>query len=193
VVGAFGVRGEVRVRSFTAEPADLFAYGPLLAEDGQVVLEVRKVRPVPDGFAVECPQVATREEAQGLRGTRLHVPRSRLPEPDEDEFYHVDLIGLAVESLEGEPLGQVRQVLAGPQDLIEIHRTPGVGASWYLPFTRALVPVVDLRAGRIVADVPLGLIPEPQTAPQKTEPEETAPQAVPSDPDSSPDQEEMPT
>jgi 16S rRNA processing protein RimM len=188
VVGAFGVRGEVRVRSFTAEPAALFSYGPLLGDSGSIVLDVRKVRPVPDGFAVECPQLTTREQAQALRGTRLHVPRTSLPDPDEDEYYHIDLIGLAVESLEGTPLGRVRQILAGPQDLVEIHQTPGVSASWYLPFTRALVPVVDLAAGRLIADVPLGLIPDPQPAPDAALEDESAPTtaAHPSHPDPTP-------
>lgn len=160
VSGAFGVQGEVRVRSFTADPASLFGYGPLLDAAGACVLDVTRFRPVPDGFAVTSPQVTSREQAMALRGTGLHVPRARLPATGEDEYYHVDLIGLAVEALDGAPLGTVRQVIAGPQDLLEIHGTPGTAASWHLPFTRALVPVVDLPGRRLVADVPLGLIPE---------------------------------
>lgn len=159
IAGAFGVKGEVRVRSFTANPEDVFAYGPLLDARGAVVMEVKSFRPVPDGFAATSPQVRTREQAAALRSTPLHVERARMPPVAEDEFYIVDLIGLSVEALDGSPLGRVRHVLAGAQDLLEIEATPGVRASWHLPFTKALVPIVDLAGQRLVADVPDGLIP----------------------------------
>jgi 16S rRNA processing protein RimM len=181
VAGAFGVRGEVRIRSFADRPEDVFAYGPLCHEDGRTALSVDGWRPVPDGFAARCREVADREAAMALRNTRLFVPRARLPQTDEDEFYHVDLIGLAVEALDGAPLGRVHHVLAGPQDLLEITGTPGARRRWFLPLTRALVPVVDLKGGRLVADVPDGLIdpadarpmPEPGfSQPLQTEAEE---------------------
>lgn len=159
IAGAFGVKGEVRVRSFTAVPEDVFAYGPLLDAKGAVVMEVKSFRPVPDGFAATSPQIKTREQAAALRSTALHVERLRMPPVAEDEFYIVDLIGLSVEALDGSSLGRVRHVLAGPQDLLEIEATPGVRASWHLPFTKALVPIVDLAGQRLVADVPDGLIP----------------------------------
>lgn len=172
IAGAFGVKGEVRVRSFTAVPEDVFAYGPLLDARGAVVMEVKSFRPVPDGFAATSPQIRTREQAAALRSTPLHVERSRMPPVAEDEFYIVDLIGLTVEALDGSPLGRVRHVLAGPQDLLEIEATPGVRASWHLPFTKTLVPIVDLAGQRLVADVPDGLIP-PRDEPTADEPPQT--------------------
>ncbi|MCG8440762.1 MAG: ribosome maturation factor RimM [Caulobacterales bacterium] len=155
VAGAFGVRGEVRIKSFTAAPQELFAYGPFTDEAGRVVLTVRRWRPIKDGFAAVCAEVPTREAAAALKSTRLHAPRERLPALPEDEFYHADLIGLAVKTLDGAPLGEVRAVHDfGSGDLLEVWRTPGVAGAWYLPFTRRAVPHVDVAAGEIIADPP---------------------------------------
>ena len=159
IAGAFGVKGEVRLRSFTAEPDAIMDYGPFLDAKGQVILTPQSWRSIKDGLAVIAREVKTREDAMALLNTKLFVPRSALPEAEDDEYYHVDLIGLAVEGLDGAPLGKVKAVIPGPQDLLDIVATPGAKSSWFLPFTKALVPVVDLKAGRLVADVPLGLIP----------------------------------
>lgn len=150
VVGAFGVRGEVRVRSFTADPAAIASYGPLLDKAGAVVLTPTRLRPAGEEFALTAPEVKTREEAQALRGTGLHVPRAALPPAAEDEFYHVDLIGCAVEALDGSALGRVRSVQDfGAGDLLEIQQPDG--RTWFLPFTKDAVPVVDVKARRIVS------------------------------------------
>ena len=159
IAGAFGVRGEVRVRSFTGEPGAILDYAPFHDETGRVILTPKSSRPIPDGVAVAAPEVATREDAMALRNTKLLVARDRLPPADEDEFYHVDLIGLPIEGLNGAPLGRVRAVVPGPQDLLDVEATPGASGRWYLPFTKALVPVVDLAGGRLVAEPPDGLIP----------------------------------
>jgi 16S rRNA processing protein RimM len=159
IAGAFGVQGEVRLRSFTAEPDAIVDYAPFFHEDGRVALTPTSWRPIKDGIAVIAAEVATREDAMALRNTKLYVPRAALPPAEEDEFYHVDLIGLSVEALDGAPLGKVRSVIPGPQDLLDIEGTPGAKSSWFLPFTKALVPVVDLAGKRLVAEVPLGLIP----------------------------------
>jgi 16S rRNA processing protein RimM len=159
IAGAFGVRGEVRVRSFTGDPEAILDYAPFFHEDGRPALTPTSWRPIPDGVAVMAAEVRTREEAMALRNTKLFVPRDALPEAEEDEYYHVDLIGLSVEALDGAPLGRVRAVVPGPQDLLDIEGTPGASGRWYLPFTKALTPVVDLAGGRLVADVPEGLIP----------------------------------
>lgn len=156
IAGAFGVRGEVRLRPFTADPDAILAYGPLCDVQGRVILTVEGARPIPEGIAVVAAEVKTREEAIRLRNTKLYVPRAAFPATAEDEFYHVDLIGLAVEALDGAPLGRVRAVVPGPQDLLDIEGDLG---RWYLPFTREMAPVVDLKAGRIVADPPDGLVP----------------------------------
>jgi 16S rRNA processing protein RimM len=159
IAGAFGVQGEVRLRSFTAQPDAIVDYAPFFHADGRPALTPKSWRAVKDGIAVFAHEVTTREDAMALRNTKLFVPRAVLPPADEDEFYHVDLIGLSVEALDGAPLGKVRTVIPGPQDLLDIEGTPGAKSSWFLPFTKALVPKVDLAGRRLVADVPEGLIP----------------------------------
>jgi 16S rRNA processing protein RimM len=154
IAGAFGVRGEARVKSFTAEPEAFARYTPLETEDGARRFDrITVTRTVKGGFAARLSGVATREEAEALKGTRLYAPRDRLPPLDEDEFYHADLIGLAVFDTGGAPLGAVRAVQDfGAGEFLEI-TAPGA-RPLLLPFTRAAVPTVDLAAGRIVADPP---------------------------------------
>lgn len=159
IAGAFGVRGEIRLRSFTADPEAIVDYAPFCNEEGQTILSVQSWRPIKDGIVVTSKEVPTREAAMALRNTKLFVPRDRLPAAEEDEFYHVDLIGLRLEALDGADLGRVRAVIPGPQDLLEIETTPGAKGSWFLPFTKALVPIVDLPGRKLVGDVPIGLIP----------------------------------
>jgi 16S rRNA processing protein RimM len=159
IAGAFGVQGEVRLRSFTAQPDAIVDYAPFFHADGRPALTPKSWRAVKDGIAVVALEVSSREDAMALRNTKLYVPRAALPPADEDEFYHVDLIGLTVEALDGAPLGTVRAVIPGPQDLLDIEGTPGAKSSWFLPFTKALVPVVDLAGKRLIAEVPVGLIP----------------------------------
>ena len=150
VAGAFGVKGEVRITSFTADPLALVDYKTLLREDGTPALTLTGGRPAKGGVVARAAEVATREAAEALRGLKLHVPRAVLPEPDEDEFYLHDLIGLEVVSLEGERLGRVKSVRDfGAGDLLEV--APPAGEAWWLPFTREAVPEVQMDAGRIVA------------------------------------------
>jgi 16S rRNA processing protein RimM len=159
VAGAFGVKGEVRLRSFTAEPDAIVDYAPFFHADGRLALTLISWRAVKDGMAVIAKEVLSREDAIALRNTKLYVPRAALPPVEDDEFYHVDLIGLSVEAMDGAALGKVKSVIPGPQDLLEIDTTPGAKSSWFLPFTKALVPVIDLPGRRLVAEVPAGLIP----------------------------------
>ncbi|AVO36843.1 ribosome maturation factor RimM [Pukyongiella litopenaei] len=157
IAGAFGVRGEVRLKSFTAEPSDIATYGPLSTGDGGQSFALTLTRPVKNGYAARLGGVATKEQADALRGTRLYVPRHRLPALPDDEFYHADLIGLEVVDTGGATLGRVKAVLNhGAGDLLEL-QAPGRSTTVLLPFTRAAVPTVDLGAGRIVADPPDGL------------------------------------
>jgi 16S rRNA processing protein RimM len=154
IAGGFGVQGEVRLKSFCAEPAAIASYGPLVTEDGRS-FGVKGLRPIQGAFAARLTGVATREEAEALKGTRLYAPRDRLPPLADDEFYHADLIGLAVVDAGGAPLGTVRAILDhGAGDILEIAR-PGA-PDLLLPFTRAVVPTVDLAGRRIVADPPEG-------------------------------------
>ena len=153
IAGAFGVQGEVRLKSFCAQPEAIATYGALWTEDGKRQFTVRLTRPVAGGLGARLSGVRTKEEADGLRGVTLWADRGALPTLPDDEFYHADLIGLAVQDTGGAPLGHVRAVHNhGAGDLLEVE-TPGRG-TLLLPFTRAVVPTVDLAAGRIVADPP---------------------------------------
>lgn len=157
IAGAFGVRGEVRLKSFTAEAEDVAEYGPLSTEDGSRSFEVRVSRPIKNGLAVRLSGVTTKEEADALRGVQLYVARDRLPSLPDDEFYHADLIGLEVLDTGGTRLGHVKSVQNnGADDLLELHG-PGLKNTVLVPFTRAVVPTVDLEKGRIIADPPDGL------------------------------------
>lgn len=157
IVGAFGVRGEVRIKSFCAVPEDIETYAPLVTEDGGTSFTLTIARPIKNGFAVRLGGVATKEQADALRGVRLYAPRDRLPSLPDDEFYHADLIGLDVFDTGGALLGTVIAVQNhGAGDLLEI-KSPGVSDTTLLPFTQAEVPTVDLTSRRIIADPPDGL------------------------------------
>ncbi len=152
LAGAFGVRGEVRLKSFCTDPGAIAEYGPLLTEDGRS-FSVRIVKPLNGAFAARLSGVNTREAAEALKGIRLYVPRDRLPDPGDDEFYHADLIGLAVVDTGGADLGTVRTVLDhGAGAILEI-ACPG-RPDLLLPFTRTAVPTVDITGGRLVVDPP---------------------------------------
>ena len=154
VAGGFGVRGDVRLTTFTEDPAAVGAYGPLLDQNGAVALTLSALRPVKGGVVAKAKEVTTKEQADALRGLKLFVPRAALPEPDEDEFYLTDLIGLSAETPAGEPLGRVKAVHDfGAGDLLEVEPGPGRATVLY-PFTKAVVPTVDLQGRRIVIDPP---------------------------------------
>ncbi|SDJ60534.1 ribosome maturation factor RimM [Aliiruegeria lutimaris] len=157
IAGAFGVKGEVRLKSFCAIPEDIASYGELFTEDGARAFTVEISRPVKNGLAVRLNGIATKEQADALKGVRLMADRHRMPELPEDEFYHADLIGLEVRDTGGNLLGTVRAVQEfGAGDMLEIHG-PGLKTTVLLPFTREAVPTVDIASGRIVADPPEGL------------------------------------
>jgi 16S rRNA processing protein RimM len=152
--GAFGVRGEVRLKSFCAQPEAIAAYAPLWTEDGSRSFTLRITRTIPNGFAARLSGVGTKEEADALRGVEMFADRSLLPNLPDDEFYHADLIGLEVFDAGGAKLGTVRAVHNhGAGDILEIY-APGRKTALLLPFTKAIVPTVDLTTGRIVADPP---------------------------------------
>jgi len=151
-----GVRGEVRLRSFTADPAAITSYGPLETEDGRV-LEIEALRPAKDHFVATLAGIADRNAAERLTNVKLYVPRERLPKPEEpDEYYHADLIGLAAVDRAGNPLGSVIAVHNfGAGDLIELRRGEGEPTE-LLPFDAVTVPEVDLAARRLVVELPAG-------------------------------------
>ena len=153
---AHGVRGEVRLHSFTAEPGAIANYGPLESEDGRV-FAIETLRPAKDHFVARFAGVADRNAAARLANTKLYVPRDRLPEPDEpDAFYHADLVGLNVVDRAGQQIGTVVAVHNfGAGDLIEVRPDAG-GKTELVPFNEATVPEVDLTARRLVVDLPFG-------------------------------------
>jgi 16S rRNA processing protein RimM len=154
VAGAFGVKGEVRITAFTSEPLALLDYKDLRREDGSPGLTLTSARAAKGGIVGRAKEIETREQAEALRGLKLYVPRSQLPEPDEDEFYVTDLVGLSVVTAEGEALGRIKAVQDfGAGDLLEIIPPEG-GATWYLPFTREAVPEVRMADGVVVAVKP---------------------------------------
>ncbi|RDD63497.1 ribosome maturation factor RimM [Ferruginivarius sediminum] len=154
VVGAHGVRGMLRIKPFTEQAEDVGAYGPVEDEAGRRRFELT-IHGVHKGVVLaSVKDVADRDAAMALKGTRLYVDRSVLPAlEEEDTFYHADLIGLPVEDRQGRPLGRVVAVADhGAGDLLEL--ADDKGRERVLPFTREAVPVVDLAAGRIVAEPP---------------------------------------
>jgi 16S rRNA processing protein RimM len=150
VGGAHGIRGEVKLKSFTGDPMAVKDYGPLTSEDGAVSLTIEAVRPAKGHLVARFHGIADRNAAERLTGLRLFVPRSRLPPSAADEFYHADLIGLAAVTADGSAIGTVVAIHDfGAGDILEL-RPPAGGATIMLPFTEAFVPSVDIAAGRIV-------------------------------------------
>jgi 16S rRNA processing protein RimM len=169
VTGAHGVTGAVRIKSFTQHPEDIAAYGPLADESGTRRLELRLVGAAKGVLIGRFAGIEDRNRAEALRGLRLYLSRAALPPPSEDEYYHADLIGLDAVLLDGTPLGRVRAVHDfGAGDTLEI---AGIGAPpAMVPFTRTVVPEVDLAAGRLVIDPPPGLFDQRDTGRAAEEP-----------------------
>ncbi len=150
---AHGVRGAVKLWTFTEDPLAVKHYGPLVTKDGARQFEVTHVREAKGHLVATLKGVATREEAERLNGVELYIARDKLPATDENEYYHADLIGLAAVNAAGEPLGRVIAIHNfGAGDIIEI--APPNGATMLLPFTNAVVPTVDLEGGRVVIELP---------------------------------------
>jgi 16S rRNA processing protein RimM len=150
---AHGVRGAVKLWTFTEDPLAVKQYGPLLTKDGARSFEVASAREAKGHLVATLKGVATREEAERLNGLELYIAREKLPATEEDEYYHADLIGLAAVSATDEPLGRVTAIHNfGAGDIIEI--APPHGATMLLPFTHAVVPMVDLEGGRVVIELP---------------------------------------
>jgi 16S rRNA processing protein RimM len=149
IAGAHGIRGEVLIRTFTGRPEDIGAYGPLDDGAGHTVT-VETVRTTSKGVVARIEGISDRNAAEALKGAALYVERERLPPPDEGEFYHADLIGLAAVDPEGRRLGEIVGVHNyGAGDLLEL-RLSGSGKTELIAFTEAFVPEVDLTARRVV-------------------------------------------
>ncbi len=150
---AHGVRGAVKLWTFTEDPMAVKHYGPLTTKDGARQFEVATAREANGHLVATLKGVATREDAERLNGIELYIARDKLPDTDDGEYYHADLIGLAAVNAANEPIGRVTAIHNfGAGDIIEI--APPQGATLLLPFTDAVVPTVDLAAGRVVIELP---------------------------------------
>jgi 16S rRNA processing protein RimM len=150
VSGAFGVKGEVRIRTYTDNPLAVLNFRSLQRANGQPALTLVSGRSFKDGLIARAKEVATKEEADHLKGLDLYAPRSAMPTAEPDEFYLADLIGLRAETPEGSPLGVVKAVQNyGAADILEI-QPPGRKASWMVAFTSETAPEIDIDGGRIV-------------------------------------------
>lgn len=152
IVGAHGVRGAVRIKSFTEVPADMAVYGPVSDETGKLRYRLTLLGESKGVVLAELKGVSDRNAAEALKGMKLWVERSALPPPDEEEFYYSDLVGLRAELADGTEMGRVKGVFDfGGGDVVEI---AGPQGSVMLPFTRAAVPLVDVAGGRLVVEPP---------------------------------------
>jgi 16S rRNA processing protein RimM len=168
VAGAHGVRGAVKIKSFTAAPEDVARYGPLEDGSGERQFSLRLIGAGKGVLIGHLSGIADRNQAEAARGLRLYLSRAALPPTGEDEYYHADLIGLAAVLADGTPVGSVRAVHDfGAGDTLEIARSEGPPV--LVPFTLAVVPSVDLAAGRLVLDPPPGLLDGPERARPKRE------------------------
>jgi len=157
ISGAFGVHGEVRLKSFCADPAAIADYVPLVTDGGRSFHQIVLTGQTKGGFTARMDGVVTKEDADALRNVELFADRSVMPSLPDDEYYYADLIGLAVVDTGGVALGTVKNVMDhGAGDLLEL-TVSGQSETVLLPFTKAAVPTVDLGAGRIIADPPDGL------------------------------------
>jgi 16S rRNA processing protein RimM len=154
---AHGTRGEVRLKSFTADPMAVKDYGALETEDGTATFRIEALRPAKSHLVAQLAGIRDRTAAERLANVRLFVPRERLPAPETDEFYHADLIGLAAVATDGRALGTVVAIHDfGAGDILEV-RPEGQRNTVMLPFTTTTVPVVDVARRRIVIDPPEGV------------------------------------
>ncbi|MGB0261644.1 MAG: ribosome maturation factor RimM [Henriciella sp.] len=158
ILGAHGVRGDVRLKSFTADPEAIFDFGPLLSETGQTLLTPVSMRPAKQTYIVKPEETRSKEDWDSLKGKKLYVSRDRLPPAETDEFYVEDLTGLHVRDPDGGHIGYVRAVLNhGAGDLLEIEYGDA-GRRVLIPFTIQDIPEINPQEGWIcLSDISLWL------------------------------------
>lgn len=157
ITGARGIHGEVRIRTFTERAEDIAAYGPLTDETGARSFTLVDLRPIKGGVAARVEGIQDRTAAEALKGTQLYVARDALPDSEGDEFYHTDLLGMRVVTVNGEEFGRVLALHDfGAGDVLEIERMDG--PPLVVPFTRDTVPEIDTDTGHLVLIPPPGLL-----------------------------------
>ena len=159
ITGAHGVKGEVKLRSFTQVPDAIASYSPLETRAGSRI-EIVKLRTQTNGFIAVLKGVTDRDQAEALKGTELLVPRQRLPRPEAAEVYLDDLVGLAVWRKDGSKLGEV---VAAPNygagDLLDV-KVEGRPDTVLIPFAPGFVVSTDLAGRKIIVDLPEGFLDE---------------------------------
>ena len=157
ITGARGLKGEVRIKSFTADPKGISSYGDVFEENGKISYQIRITGQAKDQLLARIKGIEDRDAADSLKGTRLYIPKSALPATDEDEFYFSDLVGLRADLVDGGCLGKVKEVHDfGAGAILEV--VGGEAGTVMVPFTKTSVPEVDKASGRVVVDPPIGLI-----------------------------------
>ena len=157
IAGAHGIKGWVRINSYTQEPTDVATYGPVTDDKGERMFELEVMNMAKAHVLARISGVKDRDAAEALRGTRLFIERDALPPPASEEFYLEDLTGLKVETVSGKELGRVISVQDfGSGALLEVGKNRG--ATILIPFTREVVPIVDLAAGQVEVDPLPGLL-----------------------------------
>ena len=154
ISSAQGIRGEVVIKSHTDDPAGIGSYGALTDKTGKKTYDITVVRVAKKGVIARVKGVGDRTTAETLRGTELYIPRERLPEPEEDELYHADLIGLEAVTPDGDVVGEVVSIQNfGASDLLEV-RLSGKSRTEFIPMDDHFVPAIDLNAGRVTVVMP---------------------------------------
>jgi 16S rRNA processing protein RimM len=172
VAGAHGIRGELLLKTYTGAPEDVAAYGPLSDQAGTKQYSLKVVRVTPKGVIARIKGVDNRNAAEAMKSTALYVLRSKLPKPDEDEFYFTDLTGLAAIDAEGATIGMIDRVLDfGAGTILEIKLT-GIAKTELVPFTKACVPSVDLSARKVTVIMPETVLGEEEPSPGADQPDE---------------------
>ena len=157
IIGAFGINGELRVKSFCADPSAIGDYGPLTNEDGTKTFDLKIISPIKGGYAARIKNIRYRDQAEELKGEALYVLRDAMPTLPDDEFYYSDLIDLLVLDTGGVKLGKIIAINDhGAGDFLEI-KAIGQKNLALLPFTKEAVPTIDLTSGLIIVDPPKGV------------------------------------
>jgi 16S rRNA processing protein RimM len=165
VAGAHGIRGELLLKTYTGAPEDVAAYGPLSDQAGTKQFSLKVVRVTPKGVIARIKGVDDRNAAEALKSMALYIDRTKLPTPDEDEFYHTDLVGLTAVGIDGTDLGIIDRVLDfGAGTILEVKLT-GQSKTELVPFTKACVPTVDLSGGRVTVIIPETVLGEDEPTP----------------------------
>lgn len=157
IVAPHGIKGEVKIHSYTEQAEDLTAYGPIYNQSGTKTFRVKIKHVKGDAVIASLEGYPDRNSIETLRGMKLYIPREALPEPEEEEFYHEDLLNMKVVLPDATSFGTVKAIYNfGAGDVMEIALASG--KTELLPFTKAVFPVINFKEGFLEAHLPQELI-----------------------------------